>query len=221
MRSRAAVVEAARTLFLEQGYAGTTMDEIAAHAGLTKRTLYNIYADKEELFRQIVMVPIGYADEFVRTLRSGLTCDASSEADVRAALQDLGLRLATAIVRPQVVALRRLLIGEARAFPELTRTYYDHAPGQVISALRSWFAELTRAGALRAAGTRSAAEQFAYLVAGGALDRAMLTGVMPPRRHVTMRAREGVETFLARYGPAPRRGANAKRRGRVVRADRA
>src|SRR5690606_27615821 len=109
----------------------------------------------------------------------------------------------------------------ARAFPELTRTYYDHAPGQVILALRSWFAELTRAGVLRAAGTRSAAEQFAYLVAGGALDRAMLTGVMPSRRHVTMRAREGVETFLARYGPARSRTVTARGRSRAATADRA
>src|SRR5262245_32129671 len=54
VRTRTAVLEAARTLFLRQGYAGTTMEDIAALAGITKRTMYNNYASKEALFSQIV-----------------------------------------------------------------------------------------------------------------------------------------------------------------------
>lgn len=195
-------MHAARAMFLEKGYAGTTMEEIAARAGLTKRTLYNNYADKDALFREIVTETIAYADAFVRSLRTDLTLDAMNGAGVRTALRDLGVRLATAIVRTEIVALRRLLIGEARAFPELTRAYYDRAPGQVVRALTSWFEELTQAGLLRVAGSRRAAGQFAYLVAGEPLDRAVLTGIVPSRRALAEHAREGVDTFLARYGAA-------------------
>jgi hypothetical protein len=46
---------------------------------------------------------------------------------------------------------------------------------------------------------RRAAAQFAYLVAGELHDRAMLVGTTPPRKHVIACARDGVETFLARY----------------------
>jgi len=201
VRSRAAVVDAARTLFLRQGYAGTTMEEIAALAGLTKRTLYNNYADKDALFLEIVADVIAYAEEFVRGLHEEFTAGITA-ANLSATLDDLGRRLALGIVRPEVVALRRLLIGEARGFPALAAEYFDRAPGQVLDALASGFEHLGRVGLLRVADAKRAAAQFAYLVAGEHLDRAMLVGTVPPREKVIACAREGVRTFLARYQAA-------------------
>lgn len=203
VRSRAAVVDAARTLFLHQGYAGTTMKEIAALAGLTKRTLYNNYASKEALFTQIVTEVIAYAEEFTRGLREELTVGITG-ANLRATLDDLGRRLALGIVRPEVVALRRLLIGEAREFPALAAEYFDRAPGRVLETLASGFEHLGQVGLLRVMDPRRAAAQFAYLVAGEPLDRAVLVGTIPPREHVIACAREGVQTFLARYAATPR-----------------
>ena len=207
VRSRAAVVDAARTLFLRQGYAGTTMADIAAQAGLTKRTVYNNYADKDALFTQIVAEVIAYAEAFAQGVRhefSGITA-----ANLRVSLDDLGRRLALGIIRPEVIALRRLLIGEARAFPDLAARYFDRAPGQVLDALATGFERLGRAGLLRRADARVAAAQFAYLVAGEPLDRAVLVGTVPSKPHVVACAREGVETFLARYGTA--RGGRASK----------
>ena len=201
VRSRAAVVDAARTLFLRKGYAGTTMAEIAAQGGLTKRTVYNNYADKHALFTQIVAEVIAYAEEFARSVRDDFAAGITA-ANVRVALTDLGRRLALGIVRPEVIALRRLLIGEAREFPDLAATYFDRAPGQVLEALAVGFERLGRAGLLRRSDARIAAAQFAYLVAGEPLDRAVLVGTVPSKQHVLNCAREGVETFLARYGTA-------------------
>ena len=109
-------------------------------------------------------------------------------------------RLALGIMRPEVIALRRLLIGEAREFPALGTTYFERAPGQVLEGLASGFDKLARRGLLRVADARVAAAQFAYLVVGEPLDRAMLAGSVPSREHVIQCAREGVLTFLARYG---------------------
>jgi TetR/AcrR family transcriptional repressor of mexJK operon len=201
VRSRAAVVAAARTLFLRQGYAGTTMEDIAALAGLTKRTLYNNYADKDALFRQIVTEVLGYAEEFVRGLHEEFTVGITA-ANLPGSLHDLGRRLALGIVRPEVLALRRLLIGEARGFPGLAAEYFDRAPGQVLKALASGFARLDRSGLLRVSNAKRAAAQFAYLVAGEPLDRAMLVGVVPPKAQIIGCARDGVRTFLARYAVA-------------------
>src|SRR5690606_9884794 len=127
VRTRAAVAEAATTLFLRKGYAGTTMEEIAALAGIAKRTLYNNYTDKAALFTQIVADVMAYAEAFARGLGAGFAGDMGA-AELPAALHDLGRRLALAILRPEVIALRRLLIGEARTFPELAKEYYDRAP---------------------------------------------------------------------------------------------
>ncbi|MGH9380608.1 MAG: TetR/AcrR family transcriptional regulator [Thermoanaerobaculia bacterium] len=202
VRSRAAVVDAARTLFLRLGYAGTTMEEIAALAGLTKRTVYNNYADKDALFTRIVREIIAYAEEFARGLREELAVEIDA-TNLAAALDDLGRRLALGIVRPEVVAVRRLLIGEAREFPALAAEYFDRAPGQVLEALTWGFERLGQAGLLRVADARRAAAQFAYLIAGEPLDRAVLVGTTPPKDDVIACAREGVETFLARYGAEP------------------
>lgn len=202
VRSRAAVHAAAQTLFLKKGYGGTTMDEIAERAGLTKRTLYNNYADKEALFLQIMGDLIEVAEGFAGALHAEFTEDLEPD-NIRAWLGDLASRLASRILRPEVIALRRLLIGEARNFPLLASHYFDSAPGQVIAALAQGFAHLNEAGLLRVTDARAAAAQFAYLVAGEALDRAMLTGTMPEPETVLRAAADGVATFFARYGSAP------------------
>jgi TetR/AcrR family transcriptional repressor of mexJK operon len=199
VRSRAALVQAARTLFLRQGYAGTTMEEIAALAGLTKRTAYNNYGDKEALFTEVVEDILAYAEAFARGLHQEFAARVAA-ADLEAALHDLGRRLALGIVRPEVIALRRLLIREAGAFPRLGGEYFERAPGQVLAALAAGFRDLARRRLLRVTDPARAAAQFAYLVAGEPLDRAVLVGTIPARQRIVAGAREGVRTFLARYG---------------------
>ncbi len=200
VRTRAAVIDAARALFLQQGYAGTTMEQIAARAGLTKRTVYNNYGDKDALFMQIVADVLSYAETFARGLHEEFD-DSVTAASLRTALDDLARRLALGIVRPEVLAIRRLLISEARTFPGLGSDYFDRAPGQVLDALASRFAHLSRRRLLRVPDAGRAAEQFAYLIAGAALDRAMLTGTTPSEEQTIASASDGVETFLARYQP--------------------
>lgn len=202
VRTRAAIVEAARVLFLRKGYAGTTMDDVALQAGLAKRSVYNNYADKGALFTEIVAEVIAVAEAFAQSLRAE-SVDAITVRTLAPALHELGERLAVRIVRQEVIALRRLLIGEAREFPELARDYFDRAPGQVIDALAERFHELATLGMLRLTDAHRAAAQFAYLVAGEPLDRAMLVGTVPPKDEVIAAAHDGVDTFLARYARRP------------------
>jgi TetR/AcrR family transcriptional regulator, mexJK operon transcriptional repressor len=204
VRTRAAVVAAARSLFMRNGYDGTTMEDIAAEAGVAKRTVYNNYADKSALFLEVVTDVIALASEFARELRAELGRDVPA-AVLPATLHDLGRRLTLGIVRAEVVALRRLLIGEAQTFPGLAGEYFDRAPGAVIDALAGAFRHLSEKGLLQIRQPRRAAEQFAYLVAGEPLDRAMLVGTIPTEAHLVACAREGVETFLARYSVQPHR----------------
>lgn len=203
-RSRAAVIAAARALFLEHGYAGTTMEEIAAAAGLTKRTLYNNYADKDALFSEIVAEVMAYAEAFAAGLREEFAAGVTG-ANLEAWLDDVGRRLALGIMRPDVIALRRLIIAEARSLPSLGARYFDRVPGQVLEAMASGFAQMHRRTLLRVPDGELAAAQFAYLVVGEPLDRAMLTGTLPSQQHVVAFARDGVETFLARYRLSGRR----------------
>lgn len=198
VRSRAAAIDAARTLFLRHGYMGTTMDDIASTAGLSKRTIYNIYADKAALFTEMVDEVIAYAEQFARGLSDELA--ERTAKNLASGLHDVGRKLALAILRPDVIALRRLLIGESRAFPELAERYFDRAPGLILRTLASHFGRLSDDGLLTIEDGRRAAEHFAYLVAGAPLDRALLVGTIPSKQRLIACARDGVEAFLVRYG---------------------
>lgn len=201
VRTRAAVLAAARTLFLDHGYDGTTMEDVAAKSGLTKRTLYNNYGDKESLFRQVVDDTVSYAESFADGLH-GEFAVGITKANVAERLEAMGVRLTLGIVRPEVVALRRMLIGASRDFPAVGREYFDRAPGRVLRALAQGFATLTRRRVLRARDEQDAAAQFAYLVAGAHLDYALMTGDIPAQAVLETTARQGVATFLARHAAA-------------------
>src|SRR6478736_912985 len=53
--SREAIVDAAARLFLERGFGSVSMDELAMAAGVARRTLYNQFASKEEIFREMLL----------------------------------------------------------------------------------------------------------------------------------------------------------------------
>ena len=71
-RKRRAILEAATTVFLRKGYLGTSMDEIAALAAVSKQTVYKHFADKERLFSEIVVGTVNEAA--TRPRRGARTC---------------------------------------------------------------------------------------------------------------------------------------------------
>src|ERR1041385_1502824 len=81
-RKQRAIMDAARTLFLEQGYAGTSMDEVAGLAGVSKQTVYKHFTDKESLFRAIVLGVTGTADAFMEDVTSTLSETQNLEQDL-------------------------------------------------------------------------------------------------------------------------------------------
>jgi TetR/AcrR family transcriptional regulator, mexJK operon transcriptional repressor len=196
------VLEAAATLFMRDGYVGTSMDDVAAAAPVSKRTLYNNFAGKEALFREVVLGLTGQAAVFAAEAAAELT----DPDDLEAALLALARRLATRTVDPRVVRLRRLVIGEAHRFPDLAAEYYELAPGRVIGTLETALESLAAQGRLRIADPHRAAEQLAFLILGPALDRSLFDGndTAPDAEALTAAAEDGVRAFLAAHGiPTP------------------
>ena len=201
VRSRAAILEAATSLFLRTGYGATTMDDIAEEAGVSKRTVYNNFADKEALFRKVALAAAEIAERFATDAAAEL----SDPDDLPEALFALARRLALATTNPRVVRLRRLLIAETHRFPDLAAEYYRLAPGTVMATLAAAFESLASRGRLHVTDPDRAAEQFAFLVLGAALDRAMFDGrdKASDSDSLLRAADDGVRTFLAAHGQPP------------------
>jgi AcrR family transcriptional regulator len=196
-RKRRAIVEAATAAFLDHGYGGTSMDAVAAAAGVSKQTIYQHFGDKQRLFRELIAATVQSASDPVYDEVRRLADSGRLEKDLR----DLARRLLTLVLQPTMMRLRRLVIAETRQFPDLGRIFYDLGPGRTIAALADAFAELTRQGRLNTPDAALAATQFNWLIMSAPVNQAMLLGqdAAPATREINRWADSGVRTFLAAY----------------------
>jgi TetR/AcrR family transcriptional regulator, mexJK operon transcriptional repressor len=197
-RKRTAILDAATTVFLRKGYLGTSMDEVAALAAVSKQTVYKHFADKERLFAEIVTGTVDEASDRVHDEVADLPDTGDLEADLR----DLARRQLAMVMQPRLLALRRLVIGEAGRFPELGRLFYERGPGRTVEALAGAFEHLAARGLLEADDPRRAAQHFNWLVMSAPINQAMLLGDdgRATPADLDRYADDGVRAFLAAYG---------------------
>jgi AcrR family transcriptional regulator len=196
-RKRRAIVEAATAVFLRHGYRGSSMDEIAARAGVSKQTVYKHFAGKQRLFAEIVSDTVDEVSEPVHAE----VLELSDSGDLEADLRDFARRQLTAVMQPRLLALRRLVIGEAGRFPELGRIFYERGPGRSVAALADAFERLAARGVLALDDPLLAAGHFNWLIMSSPINQAMLLGrdEAPARAELDRYADAGVRVFLAAY----------------------
>ncbi|MEU9332461.1 TetR/AcrR family transcriptional regulator [Streptomyces sp. NPDC048290] len=194
---RRAMVTSATELFLAKGYPGTSMDEIAAKAGVSKQTLYKHFSGKEQLFTGLILDSVHGID----SLFQDVIATFEKTADVAEDLRLLAHRCITALHRPEVVQLRRLVISEAERFPDLGRTYYEQGFQRGMRTLAEGFQHLTARGLLDTPDPHTAAEHFAGLTMWTPVNRAMFQPGAPLSPEETeSRAGAAIGVFLAAYG---------------------
>lgn len=194
LRSRALILDAAAARFVAHGYVATNVEDVAADAGVAKRTVFNVFGDKEALFREVLTRSIDTAQAFAARLDGEL----AEQADALA-LPDIARRVARTVLTGPVVPLRRLLVAEAGRFPDLVAEYRRRAPERMLTAIAHLLDRLGRTGQLDVPDPELAAEHFAFLIMGADLDRGMLGGPTPSVRRVDARATAGAEAFLRAY----------------------
>ena len=191
---------AATATFLHNGYLGTSMDEIAMAAGVSKQTIYKQFVSKEQLFAQIVLDTMNRLDP---SFQAGIVA-LGATTDVKTDLRKLARQLIRIVMESRLIRLRRVVIGEASRFPDLGRTYYERGPGRTADALTSQFQRLAKRGLLRLDDPRLAAQHFIWLVHSIPLNRAMFyAGVEFTAAELKHYADEAVRVFLAAYGKTP------------------
>jgi TetR/AcrR family transcriptional repressor of mexJK operon len=209
-RKHRAILEAARTAFLAKGFLGTNMDEIANLAAVSKRTVYQHFDDKERLFTEIVLSTTDEIDGLVQIVGAEL----ADPLDLAAGLGQLARRLLGALMQPDLLRLRRLVIASADRFPELGREWYERGFGRALATLASRFDELAGKGLLRLNDPLLAANHFVGLLLWIPMNQAMFMGDDRPRpaTELDAYADAAVQAFLAGHGaqgtpgrPSPKR----------------
>ncbi|CAL9495979.1 hypothetical protein SUDANB6_03347 [Streptomyces sp. enrichment culture] len=195
-RKHQAILEAATTLFLEKGYSGTSMDDIAKLAAVSKQTVYKHFADKETLFAEIVLATTDRIDGVIDMV-SDIPLDAGR---LEENLTRLATRFLTALTHPQVLQLRRLVVASADIFPELGATWYEQGFERGITTLAAAFRRLADEGLLRIDDPLLAAHHFAGLLLWIPVNRAMFHGgPRHTREELDYYAAAGVAAFLRAY----------------------
>ncbi|MET9343425.1 TetR/AcrR family transcriptional regulator [Nonomuraea sp. NPDC003804] len=195
---RRQILDAAKAVFLRNGYVGASMDEVAALAAVSKQTVYKYFTDKEQLFTHLVLDTTGEIDHLTRMVTAAF----DDSDDPRRALGELARAFLGSLLRPEVLSLRRLIIAEADRFPDLGRTWYEQGFERVLTTLTGCFGRLAERGLLHLDDPRLAADHLMGLLLWIPVNRVMFCGgdASYTDAELDRLAETAVAAFLRAYG---------------------
>jgi TetR/AcrR family transcriptional regulator, mexJK operon transcriptional repressor len=193
-----AIAAAALRLFLRDGYERTSVDAIAAEAGVSKRTIYNRYGDKENLFLSVLRDTY---NSMMATFREIVDKHLGDVTDVQQDLTAFALEVARSMTTaPDRIALVRLILSEAPFFPTLMRA--EQGPTTMHGSITAYLARLAGEGRLAITDPSEAAEHLVALTINQINARTMF-GVVPiSDAEVERIVTGGVAAFVRAYRPA-------------------
>src|SRR5271169_977194 len=188
--SREAIVEAASRLFLQRGFGSVSMDELAGAAGLARRTLYNQFTSKEEIFREMLLKVSGHLED---AFPPGI----ETQGDVEEVLRLVARMILELHGRPEYLGFLRMVVADSRQFPWIAEEFAAVMDPQT-ERLARYLAHLTAMGVLNCRNPMLAAHQFM-----GILNEFSLWPWMIGRQSLPVPAAEIVEEtvqmFLQHY----------------------
>jgi AcrR family transcriptional regulator len=193
--ARERILDAAFTAFMKSGYASTSTLEIATRARVSKRELYAVVGNKQEILIACIRA---------RATRLKVPADMPVPHD-RATLAQVLASFATQLLReitdPTVIAVFRLAIADAVRAPEVAQALDSIGREASRAALRQIMSQAQESGLLEGR-PAELAERFSGLLWGN-LMISLLLGVAerPSSREVATRARDATAAFLHLHSP--------------------
>ncbi|MGJ7549252.1 TetR/AcrR family transcriptional regulator [Pseudomonas alloputida] len=172
LAKREAILEAAKALFLSLGYANTSMDAVAAAAGVSKLTVYSHFTDKQTLFGSAVMATC-------QNQLPDLMFEYPEGAAVEEVLLNIGRSFQALISSDEAVKLSRLIMALGSQDPRFGEYFYEAGPKRVLAGMEALLRGIDERGLLRIANPLQAAEHFFCLIKG-APDYRLLLGCAGP-----------------------------------------
>jgi len=187
--TRQIIYEAARHQFAESGYATTSMETVARHAGVSTKTLYRLVPNKAALFEGMV------TDRLDRFL-SEVNLRAIDCAEIDEALYAALLACTELALDPEAIALQRMILQETGK-ADLARTFYQNGMARNVAALSDWLRTQQKRGLIACGDTDEAAGFLLGMVAFAPQRATVFGGLpLPSKRQVEARVRSCVALFL-------------------------
>jgi TetR/AcrR family transcriptional regulator, mexJK operon transcriptional repressor len=193
---RQKILEAAAQSFFDEGFAGTAIEQVAAHAGVSKVTIYNQFGDKRGLFTAAIECEC-------EKIRGHFSLDDMPHGSIREKLTAIGAAMLTFLHRPEMIQFERRIAAETEHEPIVGAAFLEAGPWRMKQAFSAWLRHAGEAGELVMADPDLAAEQFVALCKGmGDLEHRF--GVCVTDEASQRRITGAVDVFLAAYGAKPR-----------------
>src|SRR5436305_1912077 len=154
--SREAIVDAAERLFLERGFGAVSMDDLAEAAGVARRTLYNQFASKEELFRETLA-------RLSSQLEDAFPPGIETQGDVEQVLHSIAQTILDLHARPSYLGFFRMVVADSRQFPWIADSFAA-VMDPMMERFARYLAHLTEMGALDCRNPMLAARQFTGMI---------------------------------------------------------
>jgi len=195
---RRAFLDAARDVFLEQGYEAANMSEIVKRAGGSLATLYAQFGDKEGIFLAVL-------ERRMKEVTDALEVELQAHTPVEEGLRRIGEQFAGKLVQPQSLELYRLIVGLAKKFPDMAQSFMKLGPNKVRVGLAAYLQDRADAGEIpQSHDFEQLGSLFLDMVRSPLQSRALLDqSVRPTEAEVSESVERAVTLFL--YGLAGKR----------------
>jgi AcrR family transcriptional regulator len=188
---RRQLIAAAADLFLHKGYHATTMDDVARSAGMSKKTVYQVFSSKSELFDALL-------SDWFAPFTAPIEAD---DRPPRQVLTETLSRLVNFALSERQVLLMRLLIAETSCSEEIATALDRQCLGKGKGALAQWLAAQAALGVLKIDNPIEAANMLFFSAVGDFLMRLLLrTRPQPTSEEIKARIDHTVAAFFRQFG---------------------
>jgi len=189
---RRAIVDTAARHFFNNGYAATSIEQVAADAGVSKVTIYNQFGDKRALFAAAVECEC-------EKMRGHFSLEAMPPGPIRERLLAIAEAMLAFLFRPEMIQFERRIAAETEREPAIGAAFLEAGPWRMKRGFAAYLRHAAESGELVIGDAELAAEQFVSMCKGmGDLERRFGAEVAPEHRR--RRIVGAVDVFLAAYG---------------------
>jgi AcrR family transcriptional regulator len=164
------ILDGARQVFLQNGFVGTSIDQIVAHASVSKASIYRYFESKDALFGALIT---GEAERIAGALPS---ID-PEDPDPVSALRHIGIAILETLNNPTTLITLRLIIGALSRFPQLGEEFRRTSLGPTVEEIAAYLDVRATACGVRIDDSSAAAEEFTRRCLAHVSERILVPGL--------------------------------------------